>query len=209
MHSKIISDLSKGLSNPEILQSPNSATLICKLPAIGEKAFLHVVFSGNDLADITRIEDEEGLCIPHAVKDFLKVVNGMIMYQGSLSLYGIRKSFQRSSTVREPFDFRERNIDRRPLDAKSSQFFVGSYNWDGSVIYVDGEDERVFRRASDNPEILNSWASIWDMLDQEIMRIGRLFDEHGNEINSKVPTTPEPKVCNNGVRDEWHLLSPK
>lgn len=182
--------LSKRLDAPQNLVAKNGAVLIGKLPNVGPKAYLHEVFRGVDSQEIESIENESGLIFPGSFKEFLLETNGLILFQGALAIYGIRSDFDRGADNRQPFDVLERNVITRPRKSGRDEFFIGSYNWDGSLIYMKRDEPEIYRRLLDDDVVLSKWKNLDHFVSSEIERISGLFDKFGNELDENNPTTP-------------------
>ncbi len=134
---------------------------------------------------------EKQLKIPDVYMDFLvNVSNGFSLFLGTLSLHGIKENYSRSLGVEEPFDLLTANIKERPKNAKETYFFFGSYNWDGSQLYIDTSNNHVYLSKRYTLEKLYEWASFEEFIETEIPRICSLFDDNGEEINPDESTLP-------------------
>ena len=131
------------------------------------------------------------LCIPLVYLDFLeKVSNGLLLFLGTLSLHGIRENYSRALGVEQPFDILTPNIKERPKSAKETYFFFGSYNWDGSQLYIDTANNHVYLAKRYTLEMIYEWSSFEEFINTEIPRICSLFDDNGEEINPDESTLP-------------------
>lgn len=131
------------------------------------------------------------LTIPQVYRDFLeKVSNGILLFFGTLALEGIREDFSRSLDVEEPFSLITSNIKERPKNAKDSYFFFGSYNWDGSQLYIDTSNNHVYLAKRYTLEIIYEWNLFEEFINSEIPRICSLYDENGEEKEPDSSTLP-------------------
>lgn len=131
------------------------------------------------------------LNIPSVYFDYLEnVSNGFLLFLGTLSLYGVRENYSRSLDVEEPFDLLTPNIKERPKNAKETYFFFGSYNWDGSQLYIDTSNNHVYLAKRYTLEKIYEWSSFKEFINTEIPRICSLFDDNGDEINPDESTLP-------------------
>lgn len=106
--------------------------------------------------------------------------NGLLLFLGTLALYGIREKNSRSLETEEPFSLLTPNIKERPKSALDSYFFFGSYNWDGSQLYIDTSNNHVYLAKIYTLEKLYEWSSFEEFIDTEIPRICSLFDDNGD-----------------------------
>ena len=131
--------------------------------------------------------------IPKVFENFLKnCSNGLNLFLGTLSIFGYRTNFSRipSEAVQQPFDLLTPNIKERPKNAKDTYFFFGSYDWDGSQLYIDTTNNHVYLAKRYTLEKLYEWASFEEFIETEIPRICSLFDDNGEAINPDVSTLP-------------------
>jgi hypothetical protein len=174
---------------------PNGTVLLGHIPHVGEHAYLHELHAGLLPEVIEKMAREFEITFPAEYLSFLSNYNGLNLFQGALSIYGYRTSYDRTDfNARQPFSFEEKNIYSRPIDSDKFDFFIGSYNWDGSSVYINPNQSGVFRRARNSSKILNKWESISDLINSEIKRISAHFNEKGVEIDPSWPTIPEPDV---------------
>ena len=131
--------------------------------------------------------------IPKVFENFLKnCSNGLNLFLGTLSIFGYRTNFSRipSEAVQQPFDLLTPNIKERPKNAKDTYFFFGSYDWDGSQLYIDTTNNHVYLAERYILEKKYEWSSFEDFINSEIPRICSLFDDNGEAINTDVSTLP-------------------
>ncbi|HTJ52947.1 MAG TPA: SMI1/KNR4 family protein, partial [Cyclobacteriaceae bacterium] len=165
--------------------------LIGKAPHIAPMAWLHKIYPGLSTAEIGTLEKELGAKIPVVFKDFLQITNGLSVFNTTLCIYGLRKNYIRTiENVWQPFDIKTPNLYERPKGSKENCFFIGSYFWDGSKLYIDTIDNKVYRCSNNSSKPINMWNSFPDMLKVEIKRLCKLFDKDGKAIDGRIATTP-------------------
>ena len=172
--------------------SENRTLLIGRAPHIAELAWLNEIYPVLNLEDIVQFEEEFKIKIPDVYKFFLlNYSNGLNVFVSTLSLFGIRKKLGRSiEDSRQPFDLKTSNVYERPNNSQESFFFIGSYNWDGSRLYIDTSTNKVHYCDRYSAISLVEWDSFEIMLRFEIRRIIKLFDNDGVEIEEDIDTTP-------------------
>jgi hypothetical protein len=167
------------------------ATLLQKTPHIGSDAYLHAFYDGLTDAEISELEKSIGREIPSELKAFYKEYNGLDLFSGSISIFGLRKNHARDvSATWQPYDLRTPNIDERPMDATSDMVFFGAYDWDGSYLFVRSDGTNIYRCERDSCKPINSWESLEKFCSAETIRLNSLFDASGQQINPDQPTTP-------------------
>lgn len=138
-------------------------------------------------------ELEESIKIPDVYKEFLlKYANGLNYFLGTFSLDGYRTNYKRilEEAIQQPFDILTPNTYERPRNAKPEYFFIGSYRWDGSQLYINTLDNHVYFCGRYDATPLKEWNSFEEMLVSETKRILTLFNENGEKIDEAQSTLP-------------------
>ncbi|GEN69910.1 SMI1/KNR4 family protein [Chryseobacterium rhizosphaerae] len=190
---KEIRELIYKFQNLGIASSSDGAMLIGQVPHKGTEAWLNEMFPVLDKSEIESLEDELDTSIPEEYKDFLQnFSNGLILLTATLSFDGLRRHLTRDlkANSRQPFSIITPNIYERPENALKSYFFIGGYQWDGSLLYIDKETNIVHCCAPDDATSKVQWSSFKEMLQSELKRLYLLFDDEGKEINEDVSTLP-------------------
>lgn len=173
-------------------KSELGAILIGKAPHIAPVAWLHSLYPTLTNEDLDLLEKELDTNIPKEYKDFLlNYSNGLSIFVSKFSLYGMRKELGRTiEASRQPFSLITPNTIEKPKNAKANHFFIGSYKWDGSKLYIDNETGKVHYCDRWDATSLYEWNSFAEMLVSEVKRITSLFDEKGVIMNEDLHTTP-------------------
>ena len=111
--------------------------------------------------------------------------NGLNLMNGHLSLFGLRTSYSRESSDRQPFDLTTDNIyvSERPFNSKRDMFFFGSYLSKGSKLYFDKNEHVCFCSREDATPLM-TWNNLIEMLESEIPRIYTFFDDSGHPLHN-------------------------
>lgn len=168
------------------------AFLIGHAPHIASEAWLNSVYPCLSEQDITELEAQLGTTIPFEYSYFLQnISNGMNVLVDELCLFGKRTNYTRTlmDATQQPFSLRDA-LEERPRNATSDMFFIGGYSWDGSKLYIDKRDNRVYYCLQDDSTPLKSWDSLSKMILSEIERSGALFSNDGIQISESEPTVP-------------------
>ncbi|HET6229655.1 MAG TPA: SMI1/KNR4 family protein [Longimicrobiaceae bacterium] len=169
----------------------NGTKLVGHVPHVAPEAWLHVVFPALSEPELVSLKTSLGGPLPEDYRNFLRQMNGIRLFSGALTIDGLRKSYERTGeAVWQPFDVVDLNTLERPQGAKPTDFFIGGYDWDGSVLCVDTGSGETWRRDRDGFPSLNRWPSLFHMLADETERLAGHFDAEGKEINPSIPTTP-------------------
>ena len=152
------------------------------------------IFPKLDDKDIDKIREECAMNLPYTYEKFLRTFcNGFNFISGTLSLFGLRKIEGRSiEASRQSFALKlPNNTERCSIEnVRDSYFFIGSYDWDGSRLYIDKDTEKVHLCARYDATSLLSWDSLEDMLIAELTRLYSLFTEDGRQIDESRTTLP-------------------
>lgn len=175
-----------------VIHSKNGALLIGKAPHIAEYAWLNVMYPCVTETEVCDLEKRLGVAIPKVYKDFLmNVSNGFDIMNCTLALHGCRTSYDRSDLDSwYPFNLEDVQKYERPKNATPEMFFLGTYEYDGSKLYLNMLDDKIYYCDRYDATPLKSWDSLSAMLTSEIERIFGLFDADGHCIDEDVPTTP-------------------
>lgn len=169
----------------------DGTVLIGKAPDIAPKAWLHKMFPPLNEDEINSLEELLDTSIPAQYREFLmNFSNGLKLYIDTFSLEGYRKRQDRSiESVWQPYSIVTSNKLERLQDSKDSFFYIGSYSWDGSLLYIDKENNKVYRCSNKSSIPVNSWNTLIEMLSSEIDRLDNLYSIKKNNI-IKIENTP-------------------
>ena len=173
-----------------LVKLPDGTLLIKNIPKVAPEAYLHQVFSPLNIEEIDLLEQAVGAGIPEDYKVFLQQANGLSLFSNSIALHGYKKSYSRTTSVREPFSLASLNENDRPFDSPIECFFIGSYRSDGSLLYLTRKDNRIHRCTRDSIRPIDEWKNLQECLLSEYERIGRLFTPDGYKKQPNTPTHP-------------------
>ena len=155
------------------------------IPLIAPEAYNIYTFAPlteERLALLERVLNRE---VPKQYKIFLTLFsNGMHIFHRCLNLYGLQGSINRDLGIQGPFDLSTPNVYERPSNADSNCFFLGSYSYDGSLLYIKDDVSTVYYCARRDATPLKEWNSFSEMLIEEIQRLKSL---HGADGMLQVP----------------------
>lgn len=192
MEKKELENLLMRFSHLGVTHSKNGALLIGKAPHIAEFAWLNVMYPCVTEAEVCDLEKRLGVAIPEVYKDFLmNVSNGFDIMNCTLALHGCRTSYNRSDLDSwYPFNLEDVQKYERPKNATPEMFFLDTYEYDGSKLYLNTLDDKIYYCDRYDATPLKSWDSLSAMLTSEIERIFGLFDADGRIFSRMAPTTP-------------------
>jgi hypothetical protein len=169
----------------------NKTELIGHVPHVAPQAWLHKIFAPLQEKEIDFLESEMKVDIPPVLEVFYFFNNGLGLFSSSLSFYGLRTSYERTGdAVWQPFDIILPNTFGRADDSSMNQLYIGSYDYDGSRLYIDNLTMKVYRCSRESSKPLNEWPSFEEMLLSETRRLDNLFDVEGKMKDAMQPTIP-------------------
>lgn len=170
----------------------NGTKIICHVPHVAPQAWLHEIYNPLNSNDVEKLQDRLGKQLQEDYRQFLLLSNGINIFSDSLSVWGLKKSYdRRGEEAIQPYDLIAGNEEIRGVVPNSYVLF-GSYSWDGSTMAYDISSNscKVFLCAPDTYEILKEWENIWVWLNEEVNRLSLMFDEKGVMYDEDVPTIP-------------------
>lgn len=168
----------------------NGTVLIGKAPHIAPLAWLHSIFSGLNEEQIKMLETQLKRRIPNDYIKFLRISNGIGVFNTTFNLYGLRSNYQRGiEASRQPFDILTKNTVERFRYIPSALFCIGSYDWDGSKLYMNEQTNRITLLDGDEEKhVLYEWENFEVMFESEIERLITLFDKNGVALDKDAST---------------------
>ena len=164
------------------------------IPLIAPEAYNIYTFApltDEQLALLERVLNRE---VPKQYKIFLTLFsNGMHIFNRCLNLYGLQGVLDRRGDFQGPFDLSIPNVYERPSNADSNCFFLGSYSYDGSLLYIKDDVSTVYYCARRDATPIKEWPSFSDMLIEEIQRLKSLHNADGILKSTRRSTLPIPE----------------
>ena len=114
----------------------------------------------------------------------------MHLFHRCLNLYGLQGELHRRSGALGPFSLEIPNCYERPRNADEDCFFIGSYSYDASRLYMRRDGEQVYYCARYDATPLLQWDSFSAMLTEEIQRLRSIHDPQGRLQVERVKTLP-------------------
>ena len=164
------------------------------IPRIAPEAYNIYTFApltDEQLALLERVLNRE---VPKQYRTFLThVSNGMHIFSRCLNLYGLQGVLDRRGDFQGPFDLSIPNVYERPSNADGNYFFLGSYSYDGSLLYIKDDVSTVYYCARRDATPIKEWPSFSDMLIEEIQRLKSLHNADGILKSTRRSTLPIPE----------------
>ena len=170
--------------------------LIGRLPKKGSGAFLHRLFGPLSTDLIDSIEDSVGQSIPDKLREFFRYHNGCILFDQSIYVFGLRRSYDRSdfeAMACNPFDIVVPALVTLPKSPSGKGIAICNYE-DGSSVLIEPDGEVV--RLLDDPSgrVVSKWSNFGDWLVSEYQRIERFYDEAGQLLVDPMDVPPSHSI---------------
>lgn len=173
--------------------TPNGAELFGFVldEEFGIKRWWHYLFPALTITQQDELQESCKTQIPSSLREFLSHSNGVNLFSDALCIYGLRLGNDRTSKEAYPYAMDIPNTFERPEDAKPNHLFIGGFNWDGTLLYMDTETGKVYRCQKRTVKPINEWPDFWTMLLSEAKRIKSLFAPSGSKLDLSAPTSPD------------------
>jgi hypothetical protein len=165
---------------------PDGTKLICPTPHVGSLAWLHELFGPVGPEAISKAEARCGCIFPEDLRQFFTLSNGLSLFSGRISIYGIRRNYARTGDDRwQPFDIADHNeYSDRPDNCSNSILFFASLNRGTDRCFFEDWDDghRVGQTSRKEFAPTRYWPDFWTWLFTEVQWLERLFDPQGRLI---------------------------
>jgi len=176
-----------------VIESETGSRLVAHTPRDFPQAYLHRYFAPVP----TSAWDGYPIKLPDQLSSLYAVCNGLSLFGGALSLWGMRAHYSRDSSAQfQPFDLAAHHNEwlqasqRQGVKPRQGTTFFGSYSWDGSGIYVVEGRSDVYRSLKGSPEPVSMWSDLAFFINSEYDRLAGLFSRSGYQFDDNIPTVP-------------------
>jgi len=151
------------------------------VPHVAPQAWFHAIPPGLTDQEIKDLSLSVEKVFPREYMEFLRLMNGVKLFAGTFSLYGMRPAMagRGVDSAFLPFDLVDPNGIERPHGFRRELLIIGGYKRDGSHLAVDISTGQVERLARDSGVRLNVWPSLHDFIGEEVRRLDGLYDDNG------------------------------
>lgn len=151
-------------------------------------SYLHIIFKPIEDNNLDLLLREIGVELPEDYTKFLKKYNGLVLYSGSLSIYGFGREVingllqvNRNPSYEYPFHLSDYN-----QNIKSNNLLViGSFN-DMRLCYKVLDLKKSIYLLDANDKVLNQWENIDEAMSILVNKLASLYDQNGVVKNPKV-----------------------
>ncbi len=151
--------------------------LIRHCPHAAPKAYFHVIYSPLQSHEVMEFEQRLGRPAPKEIKNFLLQANGMMIFSGTLRIFGYVPLKRKSDTsiYNYPSNIIIPNITARIRGLSEESIVVGFYKHDGSYVSLEDDGSVVRFEAAKSGRALGVWASFNEWLLSEFSRLDASF----------------------------------
>jgi hypothetical protein len=127
----------------------------------------------QELQSISRV------VFPDWYRSFLQYANGLSLYYGAISLYGLQKVERSNPEWESPSSLYLENLSRHKHVPKE-WLFIGCYCYDGTEIVIDTnkEESDIFCLYNETDKVICSWKNFDEFLFTETKRLELLYLQH-------------------------------
>jgi hypothetical protein len=163
---------------------PAGTVAIGHVPHVAPEAWLHCLMPPLDQDSLEVLQGEIDRDFPSDLKQLMLLHNGMRLFNGLISVYGLRTSYQRSNMdamQEQPFDMVRLNTLERPRNVSDELVFFGSiaYALESVAIKPDGTVS-VWSKPR-NLLLRRVYRSLFDFLVAEAVKANQRFDKDGRD----------------------------
>jgi hypothetical protein len=163
---------------------PSGARLVCPLPWIHQNSWLHRVMPPCPEDSVATLATTTATQPPHELVEFLRCANGLSLFNGSLSVFGVRGDFGRSleNALLLPYDLADHHI-AWSRHFRRDDFLLGTCGADVDPCVWRAADGRVDRMTQQDGDVLESWPSFHDWLMSEADRYATCHSANGHLLD--------------------------
>jgi hypothetical protein len=156
-----------------------TARQVCNLPWVPELAYLHRLYPPASIDQIACIASLTGRQPQPDLRTLLAQHNGFDLFNGSLSIFGVRDHWDRtaSDVIWLPFDLGSQGSLLNTMIGRDDML-IGGIGPNGQRLVLRGNGS-VDRTGSEKPDVLESWPSMADMLICETERFAQYYNTDG------------------------------
>ncbi len=152
--------------------------VVCHRPKLARFSYLHFFYPPADDAKADEVASLTGRQPRPEFRAFLRVHNGLNLFNGSIKIFGVRSNNDRtfSSAMSQPYDIGLMHLNPR-VPVSADDMLIGILGEsDRIVLTSDGE---IYRYQVDSTNVVEKWTSLSNLLVGEAKRFDQYYDENG------------------------------
>lgn len=152
---------------------------------------MHILNDGLLPGEIEALEMIIKRPLPQPLKEFYRRINGGHFFAGELSIYGLRRSFGRTTEdAAQPFAMERCNVLSRPRNAPDTAVLFAFYMDDGARLAAFPDRAEIVAVPDGHWHVKRTWPNLENVLVTEFDRLGKFFDREGQKIDPDAHCSP-------------------
>jgi hypothetical protein len=168
----------------------NGGRLVCQTPRVAPLARLHHLFPPLDDVGIKLVNEKIGFELPEEMQSLLSIHNGLNLFGGSISIYGLRQHYRRldDSSLWQPYDL----ANHQDVEFGKFDIVIGGVGPDGNRLLMGSGQKDVSRVDQETGAVLQTWPSLAIMVVDQVTILSKLYDKEGRLVSETVPVGYAP-----------------
>lgn len=168
------------------------ALLIGQTPHKGRDTWHHELFSPLTKNQINSLETQCKTTFHGDLRNFFSTTNGIRLFSDEIAIYGLRGNFKRKGdAIWQPYSIVEPNSIERPAGMPKEDTIIGSYSYDGSLLWMGAKLGNISLRSRENSKaLIAEWKDLSTFLVAEYKRLKKYFGDSLELIDEDISTLP-------------------
>lgn len=174
---------------------PNGTELIARSNDDGEEHWLHVIYPGLSVNELTAFEHRLRMKLPRDLRAFYRRTAGMSLWGGAFTVYGHRAHDHPKHGDARPADALRLNHELEVIGWKPANAFAFAENaWDMSVHVVGMAHNPAIAQRRDRISglVLEEHPNVWSCIAARLYRIDQLMMPQPNYSEYSIHQTSTP-----------------
>jgi hypothetical protein len=163
----------------------NGTMQIGKATAIALEAWVHTLYAPMSEASLVELEDNLGCNFDESMREFYKLHNGLDLFGGKLSIYGMPTVFTRTGDEAiQPYDFIDHNLFR-PDSYPKNAYIIGAMSLKKDTLDILSEmspsdkSGTIYVYSRKDEKYIFEWNTIFECLLDFCSKLENLMDLDG------------------------------
>lgn len=150
--------------------------------------YLHIIFNPIKEKELEILIKEMGVNLPTDYIRLLKLYNGLVLYSGTLAIYGFGRELidgmtqvNRNPNYEYPFHLSDYNQNL----TSTRQLTIGTFN-DMKIIYNLQDNGNYVYLLDSKDNLISQWNNLENAISELVNEISNLYDEQGIVKNPKI-----------------------
>lgn len=150
--------------------------------------YLHIIFNPIKQKELDLLIREIGVELPHDYIRLIKLYNGLILYSGTLAIYGFGRELMNETLQvnRNPnYEFPYHLSDYNQNITINRQLIIGSFD-DMRLVYKLQDTENNVYLLDSKDKIMSCWRNLDEAISHLLDKLANLYDQNGIVKNPKI-----------------------